>query len=151
MRLILTCSNVFFPPQSRRFHGLLPKQLLNEHSNHFVIHFNWKLMDWRDLICSGPGSMRWIIWLEYWKCTLLTKLQRDWDLTDTSMGSTAWGNESVLDALSCWKKRSSLDCGVKPNQRGRDRGQAWSNGAITKPVKKLKGHNGFVKEGTDTY
>ena len=49
------------------------------------------------------------------------------------------------------KKRCSLDCGVKSNQRGRDRGQAWSNGVITKPVKKLKGHSGYVKDGTDTY
>lgn len=47
---------IFSPPESRQFLGLLPKQLLNEHSNHFVIHFNWKLMDWRDLICSSPGK-----------------------------------------------------------------------------------------------
>ena len=45
-----------FPPQSRRFHGLPPERSLNEHSNHFVIRFNWKLMDWRDLICSRPGK-----------------------------------------------------------------------------------------------
>lgn len=57
------------PHRAHWFHGLLPKQSLNEHSNHFAIRFNWKLMDWRDLICSGLRKHEvnnitgiWLVW-----------------------------------------------------------------------------------------
>lgn len=75
-------------------------------------------------------------------------------MTETCL-TLAWGalhgemSQSWMDFHA--EKNAAMVCGVKPKQKGSDRGQAWSNRVITKPVKKLKGHNGYVKEGTDTY
>lgn len=150
MRLILSRSYVFFPPQSRRFRGLLPKQSLNEHSNHFAIRFNWKLMDWRDLICSGPGKHE----VNNMTGILLARIA-DW--TPVPLRSLwHWRGKHcmgkwVLDGLArchnaCLLSIQRLDDGVKLKQAGRDRRRPWSYRVIMKPVKKLEGD-----KGCDTY